>query len=59
VFCNGCLQGFFENSINQAKIDDKALSCPEAGCGIEISINIIMKLINDECKERYSRFMVR
>lgn len=55
-FCYDCTRELLLNSINEGKVNEEILACPNDN--IPIDINIILDLLTSEEKEKFDRFLL-
>ena len=56
-YCQGCVTDFLTHLINESKIEDESLACPE--CRTRLDFDIIMDLLNAQMIDRYHRFTIK
>ncbi|CAG9324404.1 unnamed protein product [Blepharisma stoltei] len=56
-FCNTCLSAHLKANIDERKIDDKNLKCPN-DCNMPIDVNIIKYLVDDATFQKYLKFSI-
>lgn len=55
-FCCDCTKELLLNPINEGKVNEEILACPEDN--IPININIILNLLNSDEKDKFDRFLL-
>ena len=56
-FCQECLSDYFTVLINESRIEEDHLACPD--CKAKIEFDLIMELLDAQMIDRYLRFFIK
>lgn len=57
-FCNGCWTGYIHTSVNDGP-GCLSLRCPVPSCGAAVDENMVLSLVSDEDRAKYTRYLLR
>ncbi|XP_057837830.1 probable E3 ubiquitin-protein ligase ARI8 isoform X2 [Cryptomeria japonica] len=57
-FCKGCWTGYIHTSVNDGP-GCLSLRCPVPSCGAAVDENMVLSLVSDEDRTKYTRYLLR